>query len=84
MCHQAGNEGQNGCVGWEGAAPVFARRMLLCDEIIRVVKRHEYNNQPSQRIKRKESLALWFIHGMCSRAGNLREPVKILRQLPSL
>ena len=58
MRHQAGQEGQGGVVGGKAAAPVLAGRMLLGDEVIGMVERHEDDDQPAQGIEGKEALAL--------------------------
>ena len=58
MCHQAGQKGQGGVVGGKAPTPVLAGRMLLGDEVIGMVERHEDDDQPAQGIQGKKSLAL--------------------------
>ena len=79
MRHQAGQEGQGRIVGGERAAPIFAGRMLLSDEVVGVVKRHEYNDQPAQRVERIQALAGCFTHLAYSTVNNPPARAKRLR-----
>ena len=46
----------------KASAPVFAGRMLLGDEVVGMVERHENDDQPAQGIQWEKTLALRLHH----------------------
>ena len=60
MGHQASDEGQRVVVDRERAAPILSRRMLVGDEVVGMVERHEHDDQSAQRVEREQARGLVF------------------------